>query len=114
MAKAQLRADLAQLEADIIETLVAGHKEWRPDLAYPESHSDMQAAVRALLRMFEIKRRPIAIDLEYRDGAPDMLARHFRSQWQVEVAAGKTQASFETWIAQGGHWRKPIECKALL
>lgn len=54
-----------QLEHDIIETLIAGHKEWRPDLNYPESHSDMQGAVRALLRMFEVKRRPIAVALKY-------------------------------------------------
>jgi len=54
-----------QLESNIIETLLAGHKEWRPDLAYPESHSDMQGAVRGLLRMFEVKRRPIAVELQY-------------------------------------------------
>lgn len=53
------------LESDIIETLLAGHKEWRPDLEYPESYSDMQGAVRGLLRMFEVKRRPIAVELEY-------------------------------------------------
>lgn len=54
-----------QLENDIIETLIAGHKEWRPDLSYPESHSDMQGAVRGLLRMFEVKRRPLPKELEY-------------------------------------------------
>jgi hypothetical protein len=57
------------LEAQIIETLLAGHHEWRRDLAYPESHSDMQGAVRALLRMFEVKRRPIAMELEYEEEA---------------------------------------------
>jgi len=65
MAKRSLKEPLRQLEADIIETLIAGHKEWRPDLRYPESHSDMQGAVRGLLRMFEVKRRPIAVELEY-------------------------------------------------
>jgi len=105
MAKRRLHADLVSLESDIIETLLAGHHEWRPDLAYPESHSDMQGAVRALLRMFEIKRRPVAIELEYHDEAPDMLARHFRDRWREQVAAGKTNVSFETWVAQGGHWR---------
>jgi hypothetical protein len=65
MAKAILSPDLHRLEADIIETLIAGHKQWRPDLAYPESHSDMQGAVRALLRMYKIERRPIAVDLTY-------------------------------------------------
>lgn len=65
MAKRSLAPDLARLEADIIETLIAGHHEWRRDLAYPQSHSDMQGAVRGLLRMFDVKRRPIAVDLEY-------------------------------------------------
>lgn len=105
MAKSRLKDELAQLESDIIATLLAGHHEWRPDLAYPESHSDMQGAVRGLLRMFKIERRPVAIELEYHDEAPDMLARHFRSEWQREVAAGKTTASFETWVAHGNHWR---------
>lgn len=105
MAKSRLKAELEQLEADIIETLLAGHHQWRADLAYPESHSDMQGAVRGLLRMYEIKRRPVAVDLEYHDEAPEMLARHFRSEWQREVAEGKTNVSFETWVAHGNHWR---------
>lgn len=105
MAKRSLRYDLAKLESDIIATLIAGHHEWRPDLAYPESHSDMQAAVRGLLRMFKIERRPVAVELECHDEAPEMLARHFRSEWKAEVAAGKTSSSFETWVALGGHWR---------
>lgn len=65
MAKPSLKAELARLEHDIIETLIAGHKEWRPDLSYPASYSDMQGAVRGLLRMYEVKRRPLAVDLEY-------------------------------------------------
>lgn len=105
MAKSRLKAELDKLESDIIETLLAGHHEWRPDLAYPESHSDMQGAVRGLLRMFEVKRRPVAIELEYHDEAPIILARHFRAEWQREVSEGKTQASFEAWVAEGGHWR---------
>lgn len=65
MAKRRLNPPLDQLEDDIIATLIAGHKEWRPDLNYPESHSDMQGAVRGLLRMFEVKRRPLPVALEY-------------------------------------------------
>jgi hypothetical protein len=53
----------ARLEHEIIETFLAGHKEWRPDLHYPESHSDMQGGVRALLRMYKIERRAIAAPL---------------------------------------------------
>ncbi len=65
MAKANLAPEMAALEWQIIDTLLAGHKEYRPDLAYPESHSDMQAAVRGLLRMFEVTRLPLARDLPY-------------------------------------------------
>jgi len=62
MPKPSLKEPFRSLECAIIETLIAGHKEWRPDLSYPESHSDMQAAVRGLLRMFDVKRRPIALE----------------------------------------------------
>jgi hypothetical protein len=48
----------------MVETMIAGLHEWRRDLKYPESHSDMQACVRGLLRMFEIKRRPLPVDLD--------------------------------------------------
>ena len=53
------------LEREIIATLLAGLKEWRPDLHYPESHSDMQGCVRALMVMFEVKRRPLPVKLVY-------------------------------------------------
>lgn len=65
MAKQRLSPDLDALERQIIETLIAGHKEWRPDLSYPESHSDMQGAVRGLLRMFGVTRRPLPLELTY-------------------------------------------------
>jgi len=105
MSKRRLRSDLAELESDIIETLIAGHKEWRPDLSYPESHSDMQAAVRGLLRMYKVERHPIAVELEYHVEAPEMLTRHFKYVWQQEVSNGKTTSSFETWVAHGGHFK---------
>lgn len=101
MAKKQLAAPLDKLESDIIETLIAGHKEWRPDLSFPESYSDMQAAVRGLLRMFDVKRLPVARELIYHDEAPDMLARHFKRIWQEAVSKGGTDRSFETWVAEG-------------
>lgn len=62
MPKPNMSPEFEKLEREIIETFLAGHHEWRPDLAYPESHSDMQGGVRALLRMYEIKRRPIALE----------------------------------------------------
>jgi hypothetical protein len=93
MAKQKLKDPMDKLEADIIETLLAGHREWRPDLAYPESYSDMQAAVRGLLRMFDVRRRPLAIDLEYEsleawsrteDGKKEILAAVKTAQEVVE------------------------------
>jgi len=68
MAKASLKPEYEWLEQAILETFLAGHHEARPDLAYPESHSDMQSGIRALIVMFEIKRRPIA--LEWKDLFP--------------------------------------------
>ena len=65
MAKRSLIALLAILEGEIVETLLAGHHQYRPDLAYPESHSDMVGAVRGLLRMFEVKRLPLPRPLCY-------------------------------------------------
>lgn len=64
MSKPSLKEPYRQLESEIIDTLIAGHKEWRPDLNYPESYSDMCAAVRGLLRMYEVKRRPIALEMK--------------------------------------------------
>ena len=62
MPKPDLLPHYEQLCSDIIDTLLAGHQEWRPDLHYPESHSDMKGAVMALLRVFEVKRRPVPLD----------------------------------------------------
>jgi hypothetical protein len=62
MPKPFLREPFATLAGELIETLIAGHKEWRPDLAYPESHSDMQAAVRAVIRKYDVKLRPVPLD----------------------------------------------------
>lgn len=67
MAKQKLAEPLNTLEHEIIETLLAGHKEWRPDLQYPESYSDMQGAVRGLLKMFDVKRLPISRELKYEE-----------------------------------------------
>jgi hypothetical protein len=61
MPKPFLKEPYRTLESEIIETLLAGLHEWRPDLGYPESRSDMSGAVRALMRMFDVRRRPLAI-----------------------------------------------------
>jgi hypothetical protein len=59
MPKPSLFGDQALLENEIIKTLEAGLHQWRPDLNYPASYSDMQGCVRALLVMFDVKRRPL-------------------------------------------------------
>lgn len=59
MPKPTLKDEAARLESEAIETMFAGLKQWRPDLDYPQSHSDMQACFRALLVCYEIKRRPL-------------------------------------------------------
>lgn len=64
MPKPSLKEPYNSLESDLIDTFIAGHHEWRPDLAYPESYSDMQGGIRAVLRMYEIKRRPIAAPIK--------------------------------------------------
>ena len=66
MSKPILAEPFNELEHQIIETLLAGHHQWRPDLAFPESYSDMQGAVQAMLKMFEVKRLPLARELPLR------------------------------------------------
>lgn len=60
MPKPSLKPEYAELESDIIATMRAGLHEWRSDLDFPQSNSDLSGCVRALFRMFEIKRRPLA------------------------------------------------------
>ena len=65
MPKPRLTTEYERLEDELIETFLAGHHEWRSDLPYPESHSDMSGGMRALLRMFDIKRRPLALPMKH-------------------------------------------------
>jgi hypothetical protein len=62
MAKGLLKPEYAELEAEILKTFLAGHHEYRPDLAYPQSHSDMAGGIRALLKRFDVKPRAIPLD----------------------------------------------------
>jgi hypothetical protein len=62
MPKPSLKPAFADLEVEMIRTFLAGHKQWRPDLSYPESHSDMQAGIRALLKRYEITPRAVPLD----------------------------------------------------
>lgn len=62
MPKPGLRSEFASLESAMIKTFLAGHHQWRPDLAYPQSHSDLQGGMRALLKRFTITPREIPLD----------------------------------------------------
>lgn len=71
MPKGPLREEFARIEGPVIETMVAGLHEWRADLSFPESYSDMQACVRGLLKMFKIERRPIGLsNLDINEPSP--------------------------------------------
>lgn len=63
MPKPRLLPELEILESQIIESMIAGLHNWRADLQYPESHSDMQACVRGLLFMFAVQRSALPIKL---------------------------------------------------
>jgi hypothetical protein len=62
MPKPFLREPFATLEKELIETMIGGLHEWRSDLHYPESHSDMAGCIRAVLRKYEVKLRPVVLD----------------------------------------------------
>lgn len=47
------------LEHSIINTMMDSFHRFRPDLLYPQSTSDMQAAVRGLLQMFKVEYRTL-------------------------------------------------------
>lgn len=57
MPKPRLIPEQEILQREVIACLIAGLKQYRPDLHYPESHSDMSACVMNLMRMFDISRR---------------------------------------------------------
>ena len=65
MPKPRLKEPQATLEDMLIESMIAGLHQWRPDLYGPESASDYQACARGILQMFEVKRAPLPIPLKY-------------------------------------------------
>jgi hypothetical protein len=62
VAKPSLREPFATLASDLIETMTGGLHEWRPDLDYPQSHSDWQGCIRAVLRKYDVKLRAVPRD----------------------------------------------------
>ena len=75
MPKPRLIEPYGSLIPEIIETMTAGLHEWRPDLSYPESHSDWQACLMAFFRRYEVKRRPLDLITEKKCGEP-LCAEH--------------------------------------
>lgn len=71
MPKPPLKPEFQKLEVDIAATMRAGLQEWRADLNYPESASDMQACIRGLLKMFDVQRRPLGLSNEDIEGKDD-------------------------------------------
>lgn len=65
MPKPFLYKEQRELEKQLIDTMEAGLKEWRPDLDYPESHSDLAACARGIIQMFELRRLPLPQKLKY-------------------------------------------------
>jgi hypothetical protein len=68
MPKPKLREPYYTLENEIIRALLAGYWEYRQTPVFPDSGSDMQAAARGLLRVFEVRRRPLVIELPLEEG----------------------------------------------
>jgi len=62
MPKPSLREPYATLAADLATTMIAGLHEWRADLSYPESHSDLRGCIDAVLRKYEVKLRDVPLD----------------------------------------------------
>lgn len=75
MPKPRLIEPYASLLRDGVETMTAGLHEWRPDLNYPESHSDWQACFQAFFRRYEVKRRPLDLTTKKECGEP-LCAEH--------------------------------------
>lgn len=62
MPKPSLREPYASLFVDLAETMIGGLHEWRSDLSYPESHSDLRACLDAVFRKYDIKLRPVPLE----------------------------------------------------
>jgi hypothetical protein len=57
MPKARLSPEFERKERKMIEVALEEFHRWRPDLYYPESHSDMEAAIRGILKHFDVSVR---------------------------------------------------------
>ena len=94
MPKAPLKEEDRILESQMIATMLESFHNWRPDLNYPESHSDMESCVRGLMRMFEIKRRPLVVPLRIKCDACEGLG--YRITKSDENGSIRTEESCKT------------------
>lgn len=68
MSHAKLAEPDNTLEYQMLETMMAGlNGVGVSSPNYPKSASDMQSCIRALIKMFDIKRRPLAKELKYKE-----------------------------------------------
>lgn len=56
MPQAPLIDEQKVMASSMMSSFMAAFKQFRPDLDYPESASDMQAGFRGVLRMFNVSR----------------------------------------------------------
>ena len=71
MPKPPLTEPQRTLENMLIESMIAGLHQWRPDLYGPESYSDYQACARGILQMFDVKRAALPIKLKVEEHSND-------------------------------------------
>jgi hypothetical protein len=63
MAKPALREPFHTIMENIAQAMVDGLHNWRPDLSYPESYSDMQGCILELMSRFELLPRRVPLKL---------------------------------------------------
>ncbi len=57
MPKPPLDKKHSVIEYELMDAMIKGLQDFRPDLSYPESHSDLEACARGIMERFHIKRR---------------------------------------------------------
>lgn len=98
MSKPSLREPFASLEAELVVTMTAGLHEWRSDLDYPQSYSDLSGCIRAVLRKFDVKLRPIPLerrDIEERDEVCPICRKNIHDTGNPELATLTTIQRFD-------------------
>lgn len=68
MPKPTLIPQFHDLEHELVNIFLDGLHYWRPDLAFPESTSDVQGGIRAIMEHYELIKRREPIDLPWSSG----------------------------------------------